>query len=57
MVEVTREKVRATWHHLAAVESPQAEEPSTGPVFVALDGTNHVVEESALAAVPLRAAV
>jgi hypothetical protein len=50
-------RLRAVWHHFAVVEDREAEELAPGPVFVALDGTNHLVEESSLAAAPLRAAV
>lgn len=57
IVDITRERVRAAWHHFAVVESADAEELAPRPVFVALDGTNHLVEEATLAGVGLRAAV
>jgi alkaline phosphatase D len=49
IVEITHERVRGEWHHYAAVESPHAEEQPVGPVFVCLDGSDRLIEESALA--------
>ena len=49
ILDVTRQQVRAEWHHLADVERTAPDEMAIGPVFVTPDGSSRVIEQSVAA--------
>jgi alkaline phosphatase D len=55
VLDITAERVQATWWHVADITTPMGGTENAAAVFAVYDGTNHLVEEAASAEPPVDA--